>query len=166
MKTPNRRPFRVLSVDPGYDRLGIAVLEGDPSRPTLVMSDCIQPEKGAPETRLAAVSAAVTAAIREYAPDVLGIESLFFSINKKTAMGVAEARGAVLSSAGLASVPVREYTPQQVKLAVTGHGGSDKTAVSMMIPKLLSLPAKKRLDDEFDAIAVAIAALAEGRMSR
>jgi crossover junction endodeoxyribonuclease RuvC len=77
-------------------------------------------------------------------------------------MGVAEARGAVLSAAGAAALPVIECSPQQVKLAVTGHGGADKAAVGRMVPRLLSLPEKKRLDDEIDAIAIGITALASG----
>jgi crossover junction endodeoxyribonuclease RuvC len=152
--------MRILAIDPGYDRLGIAVVEGDSSRPTLLWSDCVEPAAGAPEDRLAAVSEAVVKAIRTYAPDALGIETLFFSINKKTAMGVAEARGAILSAAGTASLPVIECTPQQVKLAVTGYGGANKKAVAEMIPRLLVLPVKKRRDDELDAIAVGITALA------
>jgi crossover junction endodeoxyribonuclease RuvC len=74
-------------------------------------------------------------------------------------MSVAEARGAVLAAAGKAGVTVQEYSPQEVKLAVTGYGASDKKAVASMIPKLISLPEKKRLDDELDAIALGIAAL-------
>ena len=155
--------MRILAIDPGYDRLGIAVIEGDPSRPSLLWSDCILPDKGAREERRARVSRAVTDAIAEYAPNALAIETLFFSINKKTALGVAEARGAILAAAGLAALPVIEYSPQQVKLAVTGHGGADKAAVALMIPKLLSLPKRKRLDDELDAIAIGITALASGR---
>jgi len=154
--------MRVLGIDPGYDRLGIAVVEGDASRPTLLWSDCILPKKGSPEKRLAEVAQAVTKAIASYTPDALGIETLFFSINKKTALGVAEARGAVLAAAGIASLQVIECSPQQVKIAVTGHGGADKTAVALMIPRLLTLPTKKRLDDELDAIAVGITALASG----
>lgn len=157
--------MRVLAIDPGYDRLGIAVVEGDPSRPVLIMSDCVIPRQGSPSERLAAVARAVADAITEYAPDVLGIETLFFSINKKTALGVAEARGAILAAAGTASLRVIECSPQVVKLAVTGHGGADKKAVANMIPKLLSLPDKKRFDDELDAIAVGIATLAQ-RISR
>jgi crossover junction endodeoxyribonuclease RuvC len=154
--------MRILAIDPGYDRLGIAVIEGDPSRPTLVMSECIQPEKGARSKRLAHISAAVAGAIKTYGPDILAIETLFFSANKKTALGVAEARGAVLACAGAALVPVIECSPQQIKLAVTGHGGAQKSAVAHMIPRLLTLPKKKRLDDELDAIAVGITALACG----
>ena len=151
--------MRVLAIDPGYARLGIAVLEGNPSRPTLVWSDCVTPEKGPRESRLASVSNAVSAAIKAHAPDLLAIETLFFGVNKKTALGVAEARGAVLACAGRAGLPVKECSPQQVKSAVTGQGRADKAAVARMIPRLLALPEKKRLDDELDAIAVGIAAL-------
>lgn len=154
--------MRILAIDPGYDRLGIAVVEGDPSRPTLIWSDCVLPDKGEASERLAEVSRAVTKAIKKYSPDILAIETLFFSINKKTALKVAEARGAILAAAGIASLPIIECSPQQVKLAVTGHGGADKAAIALMVPKLLTLPKKKRLDDELDAIAVGITALASG----
>jgi len=152
--------MRILAIDPGYDRLGIAVVEGDPSRPALIWSDCILPPKGEPAERLAHIERAVATAIHEYAPGALGIETLFFSANKHTALGVAEARGVVLAAAGKANLPVIECSPQQVKLAVTGHGGADKKAVAAMIPRLLALSPKKRLDDELDAIAVGITALA------
>jgi len=159
---PTRAAMRILAIDPGYDRLGIAVLEGDPSRPTLLVSDCVQPKKGAHQDRLAAVSAAITDAITAHAPAALALETLFFSVNKKTAIGVAESRGAILAAAGMSGLPVIECSPQQIKLAVTGYGGSKKAAVAAMIPRLLSLPKKKRLDDELDAIAVGITALAVG----
>lgn len=154
-----RADMRILAIDPGYDRLGIAVVEGNPSRPTLVMSECVLPEKGAREDRLARVSDAIARAVETYRPDALAIEALFFSVNKKTAIGVAEARGAILAVAGAASLPVIERSPQQVKLAVTGHGGADKASVARMVPKLVALPEKKRLDDELDAIAIGIASL-------
>ena len=152
--------LRILAIDPGYDRLGLAVVEGDASRPTYVWSECITPRKGSRERRLAAVHEAVVSAIREYAPDVLALETLFFSTNVKTAMGVAEARGAILVAAGTLNIPVSEHSPQAVKLAVTGNGRADKNAVMRMVPKVIALPERKRLDDEFDAIALAICALA------
>jgi len=154
--------MRILAIDPGYDRLGIAVVEGDPSRPTLLWSDCVIPNEGSRENRLAQVSEAVTKAIGEYAPDAVAIETLFFSVNKKTAIGVAEARGTILAAAGNESLCVLEFSPQQIKLAVTGHGGSDKAAIANMIPKLVALQKKKRFDDELDAIAIGITALATG----
>lgn len=162
MKALTKRPFRVLAIDPGYDRLGIALVEGDASRPVLVWSDCITPKRGAGAERLSHISRTVEEAIREHAPDLLAIETLFFSVNKKTALGVAESRGAVLAAAGSAAVPVAEYSPQQIKLAVTGHGGADKAAVGRMIPRLLMLEKRNRVDDELDAIAIGITALASG----
>ncbi len=151
---------RVLGIDPGYDRLGLAVLEGDASKPIHIWSDCVIPPKGEREMRLAVVYAAVADAIKEYEPDTLAIETLFFSSNRTTALGVAEARGAVLAAAGAAKLTVQEYAPQHVKLAVTGYGASDKAAIARMIPHLVRLPEKKRLDDELDAVALAIAGLA------
>ena len=162
MRIPTKRPLRVLAIDPGYDRLGIAIVEGNASRPKLVWSDCVIPDKGASEQRLAHIAFAISTAIKKYKPDALAIETIFFSINKKTALKVAEARGAILATAGSASLPVIECSPQQVKLAVTGYGGADKKAVAIMIPQLLMLPKKKRLDDELDAIAIGITALAFG----
>lgn len=158
--------MRILAIDPGYDRLGIAIVEGNPSRPSLLWSDCVQPAKGLKEDRLAHISKTVAEALEKYAPDMLAIETLFFSVNKKTALGVAEARGAILAVAGGASLLVREYSPQQIKLAVTGYGGADKAAVARMIPQLVTLPEKKRFDDEVDAIAIGITALAVGLRQR
>ena len=152
--------MRVLGIDPGFDRLGLAVVEGDASRPAFVWSDCIEPEKGTPAERLALVYSAVIEAIETHAPDKVAIESLFFSTNKKTAFSVAEARGAILSAIGSLSIPVFEFSPGQIKLAVTGHGGADKSAIAQMIPHLITLPPKKRRDDELDAIGIAITGLA------
>lgn len=150
---------RVLAVDPGYDRLGLAVIEGDPSKPILIWSDTVLPPKGLKEARLATVFKAVQDAIVTHSPTALALETLFFTNNQTTGIGVAEARGAVLATAGLSNLPVLEFSPQQVKLAVTGYGNADKKAVMAMVPKLISLSEKKRLDDEFDAIALGIAAL-------
>jgi len=151
--------MRVLGIDPGFDRLGLAVLEGDPSRPTYVWSTCVTPAKGPMEERLAVVKDAVSSALREYTPDRASLETLFFSTNKKTAMAVAQARGAVLSVLGEAGIPVTEYSPGTVKVAVTGNGRADKTAMARMIPHLIPLPSKKRGDDELDALAVALCGL-------
>jgi len=153
--------MRILAIDPGYDRMGIAVLEGDPSKPILVWSDCVTPAKGTKEERLAEVLSAIESAIQTYAPDACALETLFFSKNTKTALGVAEARGVILGVAGKAGLRVIECSPQEVKLAVTGYGAADKASVIHMVPKLLSLPPKQRLDDELDAIAVGICGLSK-----
>jgi crossover junction endodeoxyribonuclease RuvC len=154
--------MRVLAIDPGYDRLGIAVVEGTTSKPVLVWSDCITPAKGAQQDRLSEVRIAVEEALAKYQPDILALEKLFFSVNKTSAMGVAEARGAVLSAIGRTGVPVKEFAPGTIKLAVTGNGAADKAAVARMLPLLITLPPKKRLDDELDAIAIGITALSVG----
>lgn len=152
--------MRILAIDPGFDRLGLAILEGDASKPILIWSDCVEPAKGEPKERLAEVFSSVQKTIQKYKPEMMAIETLFFSTNKKTAMRVAEARGAILASAGSEKIIVREYSPQTVKLAVTGYGNADKKAVMTMVPRLISLKKKVRLDDEYDAIALGIAALA------
>ena len=157
--SPTRVVMRILGIDPGYDRCGIAIVEGSGSRQIVVMSDCILPPRGAQEDRLAYVAQSVEEAIETYRPDALAIETLFFSVNKKTAIGVAEARGAVLAAAGHANVRIIEFSPQQVKIAVTGHGRADKAAVARMIPRIIALTEKKRFDDEIDAIAIAITAI-------
>jgi crossover junction endodeoxyribonuclease RuvC len=117
------------------------------------------PAKRSAELRLADVYAAVSEAITAHQPHAVALETLFFSTNKKTALAVGEARGAVLAAIGAHALPVLEFSPGQVKLAVTGHGGADKSAIARMIPHLIALPVKKRLDDELDAIAIAIAGL-------
>lgn len=153
--------MRILGIDPGYDRLGLAIVEGDPSRPTLIWSTCVTPARTEHPERLAAVQEAVAAAITSHSPDRMAIETLFFSSNRKSALAVAEARGVVLATAGARSLPVDEFGPGQVKLAVTGYGSADKAAIARMLPRLISLGTTKRLDDELDAIAVAITGLSK-----
>ncbi len=160
--TQMRAAMRILAIDPGYDRLGVALIEGNPSRPTLIYSDCITPPKGVPSVRLAHLKNAIDELVHEYDPAAIAIEKLFFGANKTTALGVAEARGMILALAGTEKLPVIECSPQEVKLAVTGVGNADKAAVMRMVPRLIALTTKKRLDDEFDAIALGIAALAIG----
>jgi len=152
--------MRVLAIDPGFDRLGVAVIEGNISKPKLLWSTCVEPARGSAPERLGVVFSSVIDAIHTYVPDVLAIEKLFFSTNKKTAMRVAEARGAVLAAAGIAHIIVYEYSPQEVKIAVTGYGNADKKSVMQMVPRLVPLSKGKRRDDEYDAIALGIAALA------
>src|SRR5688572_28756094 len=118
--------MRILAIDPGYDRMGIAVVEGTASLPEVVWSDCVTPPKGERGYRLAHIRRAIEEAIELYEPEVLALETLFFSANKTTALSVAEARGAVLAVAGEEGLPVWEYAPGTIKLAVTGYGAADK----------------------------------------
>lgn len=152
--------MRTLGIDPGYGRLGLAVLEGNASSPSLVWSACVETDASSPlQERLAVVRGAVQEAVRTHGPVRAGIETLYFSTNKRTALAVAQARGVVLEALGSLNLPIFEFTPQQVKLAITGHGGSSKAALAAFLPRLVTLPNRRMLDDEVDAIAVALAAL-------
>jgi len=160
-KSTQARPNRVLAFDPGYERLGVAVVEREGSRETLIHSDCIRTPASLPfEDRLLMVGDAAEALIKEYAPSTVALEEIYFQKNEKTATKIAEVRGLLTYIARKAGLPVRHFTPQEVKIAVTGYGKSDKSAVTMMVAKLVSLPAKKRLDDEMDAIAIGLTCLA------
>lgn len=142
-----------LAIDPGYDRLGVAVFDGT----TLIHSECFVPPLGPFPERLLAVYTRVSGLISEFGPTSLAIESLFFNKNQKTAIHVAEARGAITVAAMKEGLTVHEYSPQAVKIAVTGSGNAAKEAVVRMIDRLVVLPKRKRLDDEYDAIALGIA---------
>lgn len=145
--------MKILGIDPGYDRLGIAIVHDK----TLLHSECFTTNpKDDFHTRLKEIGLRIKEVIEEYKPDLLAIESLFITKNQKTAMKVAEARGVIAYEASLKDIPIHEYTPPQIKVAVTGHGSSDKTHIMKMIPLLIKMETKKALDDEYDAIAVAL----------
>lgn len=149
--------MRVLAIDPGYDRVGIAVME----KKELIFSECFVPPEGGFEERLRDVYRHIAGLIQEHEPGAVALETLFFSKNQKTAIKVAEARGVIMLAAAEAGIPLFEYSPQAVKLAVTGSGNADKNGVMKMVPRLIALPPGKRRDDEYDAIALAIAYLSE-----
>jgi crossover junction endodeoxyribonuclease RuvC len=155
--------MKILGVDPGYGRVGIAVIENG----VLLYSECFSTSsKNSFHLRLKEIGKKINSIIKEYTPDVLAIESLFITKNQKTAMKVAEARGVISYEACLVDIPIHEYSPPQIKVAVTGHGGSDKSQVIKMIPLLLKIKAKKALDDEYDAIAVALTCQAHIRSEK
>ncbi|OHA17139.1 MAG: hypothetical protein A3H57_03795 [Candidatus Taylorbacteria bacterium RIFCSPLOWO2_02_FULL_43_11] len=159
--------MRILAIDPGYDRVGVAVVEGTASLPILLHSECIVTERNTPaENRLASISARISKIISKFKPEEMAVESLFFSVNQKTAIGVAEARGCILAEAGKKKIPVRSFNPNSVKVAVTGYGGSKKAGVTDMVKRLIKMRAMIEHDDEYDAIAIGIAALATRRSSK
>ena len=148
---------RVLAVDPGYDRVGFAVME----RNNLLFSECFIPAKGEFGERIREIYRHCVELIKKHQPDALALETLYFSTNQKTAIRVAEARGVLVLAAAEGGVPLFEYSPQAVKIAVTGSGNAPKSGVIKMVPKIIPLPPGKRYDDEYDAIALAIAHLAQ-----
>lgn len=153
---------RVLGVDPGYERLGLAVLERCGSgEDILVFSDCVRTSpKQKHSERLLCISDSVDICIKEYKPETLVLESLFFNTNQKTMTKVAEARGVIISRAASFNVAVCEFTPLQIKLAVTGYGRSDKKQVISMVTKILNIEKDIKHDDEYDAIAIALTSVA------
>lgn len=153
--------MKLLALDPGYDRLGVAVLERQNGKETLLFSTCIETKRAEVLTeRLFHIGTAVETFIETHKPDAVAIETLFFNKNTKTAIGVAQARGIIIFLARKAGCLVYEFGPQEIKVAVTGYGKSDKNAVIAMVKRLVIGAPLTALDDEYDAIAVGITALA------
>ncbi len=163
---------RVLGVDPGYDRLGLSIIERSNGKDALIYSTCFQtPKTLVHAERLYKVGQEVARVIAEFIPSILAIETLFFSKNQKTALLVAEARGVILAIAAGAGLSIQEFSPAAVKIAVTGYGRAEKSQLISMVPRIVSMPARadnaisKRHDDEFDAIAVGLACTAHLRVT-
>ncbi|MBP9711257.1 MAG: crossover junction endodeoxyribonuclease RuvC [Candidatus Pacebacteria bacterium] len=155
---------RVLAFDPGFERLGVAVLEKIGSKETLVHSECVRtPKTLLFAERLNILGAAAEKLIQEYAPTAIALEDVYFAKNEKTAMKIAEVRGMLTYITLKNKLDLHQYTPSEVKVAITGYGKSDKSAIAAMVPRLVVLPIKKRLDDELDAIAVGLTCLASVR---
>lgn len=166
--------MRILAFDPGYERLGVAVVEKDPSaggKEKLLHSECVRTSaKLSFEKRLFEIGKAAEALIKTWRPAAVALEKVFFEKNAKTAMQVAEVCGVLAYIASTKGLVVHHYSPSEVKVAVTGHGASDKRAVNLMVRKILLAagnPSTKlgagKLDDELDAIAVGITCLASLR---
>jgi crossover junction endodeoxyribonuclease RuvC len=159
--------MKILAIDPGFERLGIAVIEHLPKeKDVLLYSTCFKTSAKIPfHKRLVLIGKEVESVIEKYRPIALGIEKLYFTTNQKTAMGVSEARGVIIYSASKNGLSIFEYTPGEIKVAVTGYGKADKTMVMNMVPKLISIPQKTSSDDELDAIAIGLTCLARERFS-
>ena len=152
--------MRVIGIDPGYERLGIAILEKQNNKDILIFSECFQTDKKETHSkRLFAIYKRVKEIIEEYQPNKGALETLFFSNNQKTALKVAEVRGVILAVYENYNLDIQEFSPNSIKLGVTGYGKSDKDAVTKMVPLLVKIDKKIKYDDEFDAIAVAITCL-------
>mgnify|MGYP001373647437 CR=1 FL=1 len=153
--------MKILGIDPGYGRCGVCVIDASARPETVLFSDCIE-TKGSTDMfeRFKIVSDAVLSAIKLYQPQVMAIEKLFFDKNTKTAIDVAQVRGALMMIAAQENLQLFEYTPAQIKVAVTGYGKASKRDVIFMVPKLVKSEkissGVKIIDDEYDAIATAL----------
>jgi len=154
-----------LGVDPGTALTGYAVVEEAGGRLSLIAIGVVDtPAKMALPVRLQHIYAGLQAVIAEHKPEAAAVEQLFFSRNTRTAMTVGEARGVVLLALADAGLTIAEYTPMQIKQAVTGYGSADKHQVQEMVRLLLALPDIPRPDDAADAAAVAICSLHRARL--
>ncbi len=147
----------ILGIDPGYAIVGFGVLEKNRGEPRLVACGAINTPAGlALPKRLLQISQDMTALIAQFSPDVMAVEKLYFGNNVTTGIGVAQARGVLLAEAARAGIPIYEYDPSQVKLAVTGYGKAEKHQVMDMTKRILKLAAVPKPDDAADAVAIAL----------
>lgn len=147
----------ILGIDPGYAIVGYGVLRLQNSRYQPLEHGAIVTQPKEPfSRRLEIIWDALTRVLQHWKPDAVSIEKLFFQNNKTTAIQVAEARGVILLAVQQAGVPVYEYTPLQVKQAVTGYGQAKKPQVMEMTRRLLCLKEVPKPDDTADALAMAI----------
>ena len=149
--------MRILGIDPGYAILGYGLVDATGSKLTAVDYGVVEtsPSERLP-ARLNRLYAGTRALIERYHPDCAVFEELFFYRNTTTALSVGAGRGVALLAAEQAQIPLYEYTPMQIKLAVTGNGHADKRAVQQMVKMLLALAAPPKPDDAADALAAAI----------
>lgn len=159
----------ILGIDPGYERLGIAVLErvasaksyGVPKKECVIFSECFKTlAKLEFSERLNLIGKEVKKIIQKYNPGVLSVETLFLNTNQKTAMRVAEARGVIIYEAARAGLKIFEASPLQIKIAVTGYGRASKEQIIKMVKILVDVEKSKTNDDELDAVAIALTAFA------
>lgn len=155
----------VLGVDPGMASTGLVALGGGRGRSSVVWADTVRTSADAPEAeRLRTLYAAVREALAVHRPEALAIERLLWGRNTGSAMGVARASGVVLLAGAQAGVPVHEYAPLEVKMAVTGDGGAGKQQVRRSLERVHRVAGVPRQPDAADAAAVALCHLHQARL--
>lgn len=156
--------MRILGIDPGSNRAGYGLITSAGGVLAAVEYGVLEiPPRTDRHAGLTLLGHRFQELLNRLEPTHLGVEMLFVSRNQKTAMAVAEARGILLYLALERRLPILEYSPKTVKLAVGGHGGADKAGVAKMVKAILRLPAGRYVDDTTDALAVAITAAGAAR---
>lgn len=144
--------MRVIGIDPGIERTGFAILEKKGQGFVLHDCGCITTQRGLPlSARLMTLADDLRTLVRQWQPIGAGIEKVYFSKNVKTAMTVSHARGVILETLEEHGIPLQEFNPADIKIAVTGYGGADKEQMKKMVQILLGVSLKN--DDTADAIA-------------
>lgn len=148
---------RILGVDPGYGRIGIAILEKEDNKEKLIHSECFETDSKLPhQKRLVLIANKIEETIEHFKPKKLAIETLLFSKNTKTALKVAESRGVIIMEAAKKGLLISEFNPNSIKLAVTGYGKSDKKQIMSIVDRIFKIKHRIDFDDEYDAISVAL----------
>ncbi len=156
--------MRVIGIDPGVARTGYGVIEEYGSAYRCLVSGCVRTSKDQPSaSRLEAIHNFVFELIAKHTPQALVVEKIFFSKNVRTAFQVGEARGVIILAAARQNIDLFQYTPLQVKQAVAGYGKAEKVQVQKMVQMLIKLPHPPTVDDEADALAVALCHLQNRR---
>ncbi len=149
--------MRILGIDPGTGILGFGVIEGDARKPRLVDAGVIRTDAHQPEAeRLKIIYDGLNEIINDTKPQAVSVEKLFFARNVTTAMAVSQARGVVLLISQQKEIPIFEYTPLQIKMALTGYGKADKKQIQEMVKVILGLKTVPKPDDCADALAAAL----------
>ncbi|CAM5794285.1 MULTISPECIES: crossover junction endodeoxyribonuclease RuvC [Brevibacillus] len=149
--------MHIIGIDPGIAIVGFGVIDKQGNQLKPVQYGSIQTEAGlSVPLRLRQIFEAMQTLLDTYKPDEMAVEKLFFNKNVTTAFTVGQARGVILLAAELAGIPVYEYTPMQVKQAVTGYGGAEKKQIQEMTKMLLRLKETPKPDDVADALGIAI----------
>ena len=157
-----QKVHRVIGIDPGTGRLGWSIVEGSSARQHLIACGCLETYQDTSNKqqdtsrRLVELHKGLEKIIGEYKPEVAAVEDLFFFKNAKTVIGVAEARGMVVTLMGLNDMEVFDYTPLQIKQTITGYGRAEKQQVQMMVKSMLKLKNTIKPDDAADAVAVGL----------
>ena len=152
----------ILGIDPGSARIGFGIISGTKK---LELLDCgiLKIKEKESDKRLLEVSKELSKILKKYNPDVAGIEKIYFSKNVKTGIAVAQTRGAIILEIAKNGIPIKEFSPSEIKSAITGYGLADKKAVAKMAAKILNADKLTGFDDASDALAIAI--MAAGRQA-
>jgi crossover junction endodeoxyribonuclease RuvC len=151
-----------MGIDPGTRRIGYGIVRDERGALSFIAAGILKIRGENNADALREAKRHVDVLIAKHKPDVLGVEKIFFAKNQKTALAVAEARGVMILAATEKKVAIKEYTPNEVKLGVTGYGFADKRAVLKMVRLMLRKPDLKIIDDASDALALAILAARRG----
>ena len=148
--------MRILGIDPGYGIVGYGIIDVGTTTTVVDYGVVSTPKELSLPERLEVIYSSIESLVLSYKPDVVSVEELFYFKNQTTVIPVAEARGVILLSCRKSGVPIYEYTPLQIKQALTGFGRAEKAQIQFMVKTILGLEKVPKPDDAADALAVAI----------